>query len=280
LAFIWSFLPWKANLLCGEMLAFLWFDVFKIRQKVIFDNLDTAFKNLSSDQKYLIAKKSTVSMCRSFFDVIKIPNLTEEWIQNQVVFHGLEQMNQLKAQNEKGFLFLTLHLGSGDLGAAVISQVVMPCTLITKRFRNQFLDQFWFSLRGRAQTEFIDAHAKSNAYEILGALKRKRGVIFVLDQFMGKPYGLLSRFFGKETGTAYGLALFAKKTQLPVIPIYTHWGLDEKLHIYFGERVALSADLSETNEEMTNKFNLVLEQIISQHPEHWMWVHRRWKKFE
>ena len=97
---------------------------------------------------------------------------------------------------------------------------------------------------------------------------------------MGMPYGVESRFFGVTTGTAYGLALFAKKTSKPVYPLYTYWSSDSKLHICIDEPIDLTRELSETNEVITNKFNSVLENIISQHPQHWMWVHKRWKTFE
>ena len=280
LAFIWSFLPWKFNEVFGKLLAFLWIDVFRVRRQVIFDNIEIAFPGLSQVRKLKIARNSMYSLTRSFFDVIKIPSLSNEWIEKNVEFHGLEKIQNYRQKNDKGILFLTLHLGSGDLGAAIVSQKIMPCSLISKRFRNQFLDQFWFSLRGRSKTEFIDAHGQKNAFEIFSALKRKRGIIFVLDQFMGKPFGIESSFFGKKTGTAYGLALFAKKTQLPVMPIYNFWDDNSKLHIYFCEPIDLSSNLSETNQQMTDKFNQALEKIITQHPEHWMWVHRRWKKFE
>lgn len=279
-ATLWRYLPWNFNKYLGQIFAFLWLDLLTIRKKVIFENLETAFGPLNNEIKSEIARKSMQSLSRSFFDVIKIPYLNQKWIDQNVVFDGLEHIQNYKKNNDKGLLFLTLHLGSGDLGAAIISHSILPCSLITKRFRNPFLDQFWFSLRGRSKTEFIDAHSQRNAFDILSALKRKRGVIFVLDQFMGKPYGVLTRFFKKETGTAYGLALFAKKTQLPVMPIYTFWDDDNKLHICFGELIDLSSELSETNEVITQKFNSVLEKIIIQHPNHWMWIHRRWKTFE
>ena len=276
---IWKTVPWKMNHLLGQVLAFLWFDLFRIRRQVIFQNLEIAFPQMSLTQKKQIARQSMVSMCRSFFDVMKIPSLTDAWIEKNVVFEGLEIIEKIK-QQKQGVLFLTLHLGSGDLGAAVVSRKIWPCSLITKRFKNQFLDQFWFGLRGASETQFIDAHSERNAFDIFGALKKNRAVIFVLDQFMGKPYGIQSQFFGVETGTAYGLALFALKTKKPVVPIYTYWDSTQKLHICWSEPVALSLDVSETYEQMTNQFNLALEKIIQQHPEHWMWVHRRWKKFE
>jgi KDO2-lipid IV(A) lauroyltransferase len=97
---------------------------------------------------------------------------------------------------------------------------------------------------------------------------------------MGKPYGVESQFFGVTTGTAYGLALFWKKTQKPVFPLYTYWDDQQKFHICIDQAVDLTADLSETNEVITNKFNRILEDIIKRHPDHWMWVHKRWKTFE
>lgn len=283
LAWFWSFLPFKANLYFGKFLAFLWVDVFQIRKNVIFNNLDLVFPYATMAEKKIIARQSMQNMCRSFFDIIKIPYLSDAWIQENVKFHGIRNYEQAMAL-KKGILFLSLHLGSGDLGAAVVTKRLAPVYIITKRFKNKFLDSFWFALRGATKTQFIDAHGKKNAFEILGALKRQMGVVFVLDQFMGKPFGILTSFFGKQTGSAYGLAIFAKKTDAPVIPIYTYWGKDGLLNICFGERIDLSANVSDDDDaykaNVTNRFNREIEKIILQHPEHWMWVHRRWKDFE
>ncbi|MEQ1721933.1 MAG: lysophospholipid acyltransferase family protein [Pseudobdellovibrio sp.] len=278
LAFLWNFIPWRLDAYLAKSLAFVWIDVFGIRQDVIYQNLENVFPGMNESQKRIIAKKSMVSLCRSFFDVIRIPYLTESWIQQNVVFENEALFKKIQ-EDDTGVFFLSLHVGSGDLAGAIVSRTYKPITLISKRFTNLFMDSFWFGLRERASTLFINAHSKNNAFEILAALKKKRGVVFVLDQFMGKPYGAETQFFGITTGTAYGLALFAKKTTKPVYPLYTYW-LGDKLHICVDEAVDLSAHLSETNEVITNKFNEVLEKIILRLPEHWMWVHKRWKTFE
>jgi len=278
---VFSIIPWSFNIFFAKVFAFLWVDVFSIRKKIVHANLDIVFKNLTPEQKNQLMKKSLIALARSFFDVMRIPSLTSEWIDQSVILHGAE-----KIKKEQGYLFLSLHLGSGDLGAAVVSHKLKPLSLISKRFKNQFLDQFWFSLRTKSQTEFIDAHAKNNAFEILKALKNKRGVVFVLDQFMGKPYGIASTFFGRTTGTAYGLSLFAQKTKAPVVPLYTYWDNQQKLNIVFGDVIQIedliddSIDQNLVNQRITNRFNSVLESIICQHPDQWMWVHRRWKDFE
>lgn len=263
----------------ARFLAFLWLDLFRIRRDVIDQNLQLALPQLDKQQRRKVAKASMVSLCRSFFDVMKTPSLTDRWISENVLFQREKAIEMMKNQPD-GFLILTMHMGSGDLAAALISKKIRPLTLISKRLHNGFLDAFWFGLRSYTETQFIDAHAKNNAFEILAALKNQHGVVFVLDQYMGKPYGLETEFFGVKTGTAYGLALFAKKTKKPVYPVYTYWGADGKLRVCVEEPIDLTSELSETNEVLTNKFNAVIERIIRAHPEHWMWVHKRWKIFE
>lgn len=271
--------PWELNFYLAKVLAFIWYDLFKIRKKIILDNIEVALPGLPEERKEEIARNSMVTLCRGFFDVMKIPYLTDEWIDKNVLYEGWENIEKVKAL-DSGLFFLCLHLGSGDLAAALVSRRIKPVTLISKRFTNKFLDSFWFGLRERSETKFINAHGKSNAFEILTALKNKQGVAFVLDQFMGKPFGVESQFFGVTTGTAYGLALFWKKTQKPVFPLYTFWDEQHQFHICIDQAVDLTGDLSETNEVITNKFNVLLENIIRKHPDHWMWVHKRWKTFE
>ena len=101
---------------------------------------------------------------------------------------------------------------------------------------------------------------------------------------MGKPYGVATRFFGKETGTAYGLALFALKTKAPVVPIYSFVDDQGKIHLRCLEALDLSPfegrERDEVMTEMTQMFNNVLESVVRKHPDQWMWIHRRWKEFE
>ena len=285
--FIFILLPWKFNLFLGNALRFVWLDLFSIRKKVIFENLEIAFPGLPTATKEQYARQSVETMTRSFFDVMKIPSLKllesehrSKWIDENVIFHGSEKIKTIP----EGVLFLCLHLGSGDLAAAIVSSKVRPLALITKRFKGEFLDQFWFSLRGESKTQFIDPHDPQNAFALLKALKEKKGVCFVMDQFMGKPYGIESLFFGRATGTAHGLALFALKTRHPVIPLYSRWHEDGKFHIRFDDPVDFSGLIADDKEatisRMVNRLNSELERIIRMYPGDWMWVHRRWKTFE
>ncbi len=280
-SFIFCLMPWWLNTLLGKTLAFLWVDILSLRKKVVYDNIDLAFPGTAEKIKKQWMRQSLYVLCRSFFDVIRIPHLKTSWIEKNINFLGIEN---LKPYENSGVLFMSLHMASGDLAGAVFSEKIKPLSLISKRFTNEFIDEFWFSVRTKSKTEFIDAHGKSNAFEILKALKKNRGVVFVVDQFMGKPFGVESKFFGHTTGTAYGLALFAQKTKAPVLPLSTFWGADGRLNVTVGPVIDFSDiitdDKDSNNVLMTNRMNDVVADIIRKNPAQWMWVHRRWKVFE
>lgn len=280
-SFFFNLLPWIFNVWLGQLFAFIWVDIFNIRKKVVFDNIELAFPGTDIKIKKQWMKQSLFVLARSFFDVLRIPYLSERWISKNMNFIGLEN---LEPYQNSGILFMSLHMASGDLAGSAFSSKAKPLSLITKRFSNKFVDEFWFSMRSKSKTEFIDAHGKNNAFEILKALKRHRGVVFVVDQFMGKPYGIESDFFGHKTGTAYGLALFAQKTKAPVMPLSTFWSKDGKLNIQVGPAIDFSDLITDDKDKnhlrLTNRFNKVIEDIIRKNPAQWMWVHRRWKDFE
>lgn len=276
-------LPRKCLRFVGGLLAFLWIDILKVRKNIVMSNLSIAFPNLSSAEKFKIGRSSIYKMAYNFAELFIIPALDNKWVDRNVVFEGVEHCLSARDEN-KGVLLLSMHLGHGDMAASAIAMKVMPVIIITKVFKNKFLNDLWFSIRGAQGVQYIDAHGANNAFEILKALKRKNAVTFVLDQFMGRPFGIPTTFFGKKTGTAYGLALFVMKTSAPVIPIYSYEGDDDKIHICFLPKLDTSSFINENKDEsvqkLTQHFTDVIESCVRKHPKDWMWVHRRWKDIE
>lgn len=277
-----SLLPRPILRKLGSWVGFLWFDIFGFRKDVIFSNLDIAFPDMPSYDKYKIGRESVYQLGYNFSEFFVIPSLNQQWIDKNAVVYGWENVQAAQALG-KGMFFLTLHLGNGDLGANVVVMKGQPLKIITKVFKTKWFNDLWFSVRGAQGVQYIDAHSPNNAFEILKALKKNEGVVFVLDQYMGPPYGIKTKFFGKDTGTAYGLALFVQKAKAPVLPIYTYQGPDGKIHIVIEPPVdiqdCLGDDKDETILNLTQRFCEKTEEIIRKHPEQWMWVHRRWKEY-
>ncbi len=220
-------------------------------------------------------------MCYGFPELFRIPFLRKKDVGRTLLVH--EELFYEKAiKKGKGVLLLSLHLGGVDMAIATLSIKGLPIYVISKKFAGGITNSLWFKLRSYHGTRYIDAHGPKVAFEILSACKNNEAVIFVVDQFMGKPYGIEGTFFGKKTGTAKGLALFAIRTGAPVIPVYSYRDLNLNTHVVFGEEIPLElhGDLNQQVQVMTQRYNDKVQEIITECPEQWMWVHRRWKRFK
>jgi hypothetical protein len=118
--------------------------------------------------------------------------------------------------------------------------------------------------------------------DIFESLGRQRFVVFVLDQFMGPPIGLPVTFFGREAGTAAGLALITEKSKNSLFTAYSYRGRNGKIQVHI-EKLEESVVRSETREERlyekTQWYNDTIEKQVRQFPEQWLWLHKRWKPF-
>ncbi len=281
LALIFIPMPQRMRWWSGALLGWLWFDVFRLRRFTVLKNLTIAFPEKSKEERLRIARQSLRYLGYGFVEFCLLPTMNQAWLKKSVVFEGLEHFEKAQAQG-KGVLLLSLHLGNGDIGMAAMALKGLRINVISKKFKNKFANQLWFGIRERLGTVFMEPHGRNLAFDILRACRNNRAVIFVIDQFMGRPFGIPTTFFGRKTGSAYGLSLFAAKTKSPVVPVYTYRDADFKTHLVFGPEIPFDViedkDLQMTH--MTQKYNDVVEQIVRQCPEQWMWVHRRWKRYE
>jgi Kdo2-lipid IVA lauroyltransferase/acyltransferase len=280
IGFLFWLLPLRLRWWTGCLLAWFWFDVLRLRRYTVLKNLTIAFPQWSAEEKYQMARKSMRLLCYTFPEFFTLPMIDKKFVDKKVIFEGLEHYQEALKKN-RGVLLLSLHLGSGDMGITVMALRGLKVNLISKKFSNKTLNEVWFDIRERKGAKFIDAHGKKNAFEILAALKRNESVVFVIDQYMGKPFGIETTFFGRKTGTAYGLALFAAKTEAPVLPVYTYRDENLTTHLVIGPEIPFvkSEDDDLQMLTMTQKYNDKVEELVRRHPENWMWVHRRWKRW-
>jgi KDO2-lipid IV(A) lauroyltransferase len=278
LALLMSHLPIRMRLLIGDAIALLWFDILRIRRKVAIDNLQIAFPDKSLSERTRLARQSLQSLGRTIVEYSLIPFFREKRFENYFKFEGLEHFKKAVAEG-KGVILLSMHVGNGDLAAAAMARLGCEVYLISKEFKTKWLNDMWFGMRRKNGTHFISPEKSS--FEILRALKRGKVVVFVLDQFMGPPAGVRTKFFGRETGTAAGCALIAGRTGAPVLPSYT-WRNADGTHSAAFEAPIPFLDEGPRDQNitvMTQIYADKIESVVRRFPGQWMWIHRRWKEF-
>ena len=276
LAFLFAKLPRSIRFFFGDCLGLICFDVLRIRRKIIMENLQRAFPEKSKSERFQIGRRSFLNMGRNLTEYAFFPFLEPSFLDG-VHFTGLENIDRALEEN-KGVCLVSLHLGNGDLAGAVLALKGYSLVLISKIFKIQWINEVWFGLRQRVGVQFIPP--RNSSYTILKALKKNEIVVFVMDQFMGPPIGAQVNFFGYETGAALGLAVIAQRSQAPVVPIYTFRDDKGETHIYVEPEIPFVEKGDKGLAYMTQVYTDWVEEKVRERPEQWMWLHRRWKKFQ
>ena len=82
-------------------------------------------------------------------------------------------------------------------------------------------------------------------------------------------------FFGEEALTTTIPAQFVKKYNVNVVPVYIERVKDNNFKIKILESIKF--DQNENIESITLQLNKILEKMILQNPDQWIWTHNRWK---
>jgi KDO2-lipid IV(A) lauroyltransferase len=116
---------------------------------------------------------------------------------------------------------------------------------------------------------------------VADALEQNHAVVFVLDQHANieNRDGVAVEFFGKKAGTYRSLASFSRHTGVPVVPASSYRLANGRHVLKFHEPIPWQehGSTQESIYKTTLAYNKALESIILEHPEQWLWLHKRWK---
>ena len=246
-------------------------------RRVGFRNLTIAFPEMSQPDRRRIVRGEFISLGRQLAEVCLFPRYTKENVSRTVVYEGFENFDRAYARG-KGVLFLTGHIGAWELSAFAHSFQGHPLSIVMRSLDNPYVDALIQRYRTMHGNRTVD---KDNFVRgLLSAMKAGETVGILMDTNMTPPQGVFVDFFGIPACTASGLARIALRTDAAVVPGFTVWDKTlRKYVLHFEPPVALIRTADNESDIIANtaKFTKVLENIIRQYPDQWLWVHRRWK---
>jgi KDO2-lipid IV(A) lauroyltransferase len=178
----------------------------------------------------------------------------------------------------KGVLVLTGHLGAWELSSFYHSLAGYPMGLVIRRLDNELVDRFVNRIRCLHGNRVI--HKDDFARGLISSMRAGETVGILMDTNMTPPQGVFVPYFGVQACTASGLAKVALKTDAAVLPGFLLWSEDrQKYVLWFGDRLELvrTGDADRDVLANTATFTAAIEAAVRQHPEQWLWMHRRWK---
>jgi KDO2-lipid IV(A) lauroyltransferase len=248
----------------------------KLRKTAEF-NLQLAFPEWTGKQRALVLRKMTRNLGWMAAEFARLPRYSAKNIEHTVILDGHENFLAGKSRG-KGVLVLTGHIGAWELSSFAHALYGFPLWYMARPLDNKRLDTMVNDYRGLSGNQAI--FKNESARTMLRVLKEAGTIGILADQNTMPEEGAFVDFFGTPACTTTGIARVALHTDAAVVPGYAYW--DENLRKYrlrFEPPVELtrSGDTEQDILENTQKFAKVIEGIIREHPEQWVWIHARWK---
>jgi KDO2-lipid IV(A) lauroyltransferase len=253
------------------------------RTGVAETNLEIAFPELGADERRRILLDSFAQLAEHLVDVAEIARLDKDVSEELVRFEGFEHIEAAqRATPEGGAILLTAHFGSFELFAAACAARGIPVSIVHREQGLPAFERLLQELRRSAGIEPLRRGSAARA--VLRALRKGRIVAMPLDQDTPRAEGVFVDFFGRPACTRSAPARIAMRTGSPVVPGFLFRRPDGSGHVArFGPAIPLVAAEEAGNDadtaviENTQRMTRAIEEAIRRAPDHWSWIHRRWR---
>ncbi len=244
-----------------------------LRRKEVISRLKETFRDRSELELWRLAKNVYVQFLTSMTELIYFPKLTAEEIDDMVEIKGLEMVKKLSAE-KRGAVFVSGHFGNWELMGAALTKYI-PVNFLVGRQHNVKADDLLNMYRVGKGIKIIPLEMALK--NVIKALRAGEIVCMLSDQDAHER-GVFVDFLGRPSSTPKGPAAFALKTKLPLV---TGFIVREngRFTIYFDEIPAPPDGVSdeEAIKIYTQRYTKKLEEFVLKYPDHWFWLHRRWK---
>ena len=274
---IFGALPRKVSLCLARGVAVLAYRSLGHLRRTAARNLNLAFPHWTPERTRLVVRGVFQNFGRLLAEFSRLPKLNRDNISQVVVYDGFDHFAE-SLRRGNGTLFLTAHYGAWELCSFAHALYGHRLKFVVRPIDNPYLDRLVNAYRTASGNQVIPK--KGSLREMLRTLKRNEGVGILIDQNTTRDAGVFVDFFGLQACTTSVLAALALRTGATVIPGVLIWDSARKIHRLRFEppvKIVQTGDSRADIVENTARFNKILEGLVRQHPDQWLWVHRRWK---
>ena len=276
-----GFLPRRAALSVATSASSLAYHLLGGLRRVAATNLAIAFPGLSEAEKERLAKGAFRNLGRILGEMSQFPKATHESLKKLIDFQidpdVYAEYQQLKAEG-RGVIIVSPHLGNWEVLVFGWATYDSPMSYLARPLDNPKIEKLTVDLRTKFGNRPIN---KTNSAMTAARVLRHEGLLGILADVNAHPKeGVFVPFFGVPASTSAGVAIIAMRTNSAIVPMAAVWD-DEKQH-YIGKHgpMIFPADTGDRQRdilETTAAFTAEVEKLIRQHPDQWLWIHKRWK---
>lgn len=259
----------------GRALGWVYGNVVRYHRGDAIASLQRSFPGMSLQEARSVADRMYAHLGMNIVETARLPYISDDELGRQMTLHDQDVVKKA-LERGKGAIVLTGHVGNWEMLLAVTPLWGYSLTIIAKELKGGTLNDFWNTIRSRFGVNVLPP---KNAFRPCLKTLRQNGLVgFILDQNMTRKEGIFVDFFGQPASTSPGLAYMAAQSGAPVLPAFTRRRDDGGHDIFVLDPIEPPTDHQpETIRQFTQHCTRVIEDAIRQHPEQWIWCHRRWR---
>lgn len=240
-------------------------------------NIAICLPQLNEQQQVDFAKQSVINQCISYAESLKCWAMPIDWNIKQIKnISGLDILKDALA-DPKGALIITPHLGNWEIMNPWVHQYGTP-TIMYKPIKNKTIEDFVLTSRERLNTTMVPTDA-SGVKALFKNLKQGGFSVILPDHVPDPSGGIIAPFFGVNTLTSTLAPKLAQKTKCRLISMAcVHSQNNDGYNIYINDAGLNYPELYDSDIYIsTTAINKVVEDLVNQFPEHYMWGYKRFR---
>jgi len=244
-----------------------------LRRTVALDGLRRAFPELSERQRRRIARAAYAQLGKSLAEVALVRRLPDGDLEDLVKYRGWERFESARAQG-RGVVVAVAHFGNWELLGRAAARRGVKITAITRKLRGAANRRLVAARREGGLRELPD---KGSTHDALALLRRGETLAVVVDQNMRPRRGIFVEFFGEQACTTPAAAVLSLRSGAPLLAAFPVRQPDGKHVVEVHGPFTTELRGHEAVVALTQALTRAVETAVRAHPDHWFWVHRRWK---
>jgi KDO2-lipid IV(A) lauroyltransferase len=269
-----SYLPFPLLYALSDCVFFILYRILKYRIKVSNGNIRKSFPQKSEAEIKTIENQFYRHLCDVIVETIKSFTISPKELKKRMKLLNPEVLADIYRTNRK-MIAVTGHYGNWEWAAITLPfQSHYTAQGVYLAIKNPIINRAMIKSRSRFGIDLLEAG------KIYQELENRKSILsitgFVADQSPSKPEkGIWLHFLNQETVVASGTERYAALHEMAVA-----FGKIRKIkrgyYTLEYELVTENAALEEVG-AVTQKHTQILEKIIQEEPQFWLWSHKRWK---
>ena len=179
--------------------------------------------------------------------------------------------------NNKPVIFISGHFANFELMAMQLSNHGINLSAIYRPLNNIFLNPLMEYLRIKYICPNQIKKGRAGMREILKKIQEKNSIALMIDQRVTEGEKVL--FFNQPAYTTTIPAQIALKFRSKIVPISLKRTSDIKFNMVVEKPIDVEISENQNRDilDISIKLNSVIENMIKNNPDQWIWSHNRWK---